>query len=63
MALRPWRVRVNRAVEDWVELSAETCEQAERAAAALPGVIGVFGRSAIPADKPVDKVFVGVEEE
>ena len=63
MAQKLWRVRVKRAVEDWVELSAETGSQAERAAASLPGVINVFGLSAIPADKPVDSRFAAVEDE
>ena len=63
MAQKLWRVRVRRLTEDWVELSAENGSQAEMAAAVLPGVINVFGRSAIPADRPVDSRFVGVEDE
>lgn len=46
----PYRVRVKRAVEDWVEVVAETPDQAEQLAANLPHVISVFGKSAIRGD-------------
>lgn len=48
-----WRVRVYRKVEDWVEVRADDHMEAERLAGQLPNVISVFGRSAIPADKPL----------
>ena len=48
---RIFRVRVKLAIESWVEVTADTPDAAERAAAALPGVITVFGRSAVRGDK------------
>lgn len=48
-----WRVRVMRKLEDWVELQAETAEEAEIAASHLPYVISAFSGSAISADKPL----------
>jgi len=46
-----WRVRVKRAMESWVEVQALSAAQAEIEAAKVPGVINVFGRSAIRADE------------
>ena len=63
MAQKFWRVRVRRLTEDWVELSADNAARAEEAAAKMHGVLSVFGRSAIPADRPIDNAFVGVEDE
>ncbi|HVX90156.1 MAG TPA: hypothetical protein VHC20_00695 [Candidatus Paceibacterota bacterium] len=61
--LIPWRVRVKRAVEDWVEVEAPTALAAEAAAANLPGVAFVFTQSAIRGDKPVGVLRPqGVEE-
>jgi len=52
-----WRVRVYRKVEDWVDIQADTAEQAEADAAVLPGVLSVFGKSAISGEKPVGQVI------
>ena len=58
-----WRVRVKRAVEDWVEVRADPPLQAEELAINVPGVISVFGRSAIRGDTPVHRPLpVGVED-
>jgi len=46
-----WRVRVKRAVEDWVEVPALSGAVAEIEAAKLPGVISVFGKSAVRGDE------------
>ena len=46
-----WRVRVKRAVDTWVDVEAHTAADAERAAAELPGIVSVFGRSAIRGDE------------
>ena len=45
-----WRVRVKRAIEDWVDVEAESAVEAEQKAIAVPGVISVFGRSAVRGD-------------
>ena len=59
-----WRVRVKLAVESWVEIAADTPLIAEAEAAKLPGVISVFGRSAIPGDQPAaSRTPIGVQEE
>ena len=59
-----WRVRVRRAVEQWVDVKADDALQAEQLAASLPQVVSVFGRSAIPGDRPVDQVpLAGVMED
>ena len=50
---KKWRVRVYRKIEDWVEVQAESSDQAEFAAGNLPGVVHVFGMSATPANKPL----------
>jgi len=52
--LPTWRVRVMKKVEDWVDVQAENARSAELAANFVPGVISVFGKSAIPVDKPVE---------
>ena len=58
-----WRVRVNRATEAWVEVQASTAGEAEVEAAKVPGVTGVFGRSAIRGDESaVPERPVGVME-
>lgn len=46
-----WRVRVKRAIEDSVDVQAATAAQAEADAINLPGVISVFGKSAIRGDQ------------
>ena len=59
-----WRVRVRRAIEDWVDVKADDALQAEQLAANLPQVISVFDKSAIPGDRPVDQVpLAGVMED
>lgn len=58
-----WRVRVMRAVESFVEVEAATPAAAEAAAKNLPGVISVFGRSAISARRPIDPDMpISIEE-
>lgn len=46
-----WRVRVKRAIEDWVDVQAPTAALAELEAAKVPGIISVFGKSAIRGDQ------------
>ena len=46
-----WRVMVSRAIEAWVEVQALSAAAAEIEAAKVPGVINVFGRSAIRSDE------------
>lgn len=46
-----WRVRVKRSIEDWVEVSADSGPRAEVEAAVIPGVISVFGKSAVRGDE------------
>lgn len=48
-----WRVRVKRAVEVWVDVEAVSRVQAELEAAKVPGVVSVFGMSAIRGDEAV----------
>jgi hypothetical protein len=61
-SLKPWRVRVMRAVELWVDVRAESPAQAEALARNLPQVLSVFGQSAVRADKLAGDRAVGVEE-
>ncbi len=51
--MRPivWRVRVKRAIEAWVDVSAHDPAEAELEAAKVPGVLSVFGKSAIRGDE------------
>ena len=49
----PWRVRVKRSVEAWVEVQASSGPEAEVEAAKIPGVVSVFGRSAIYGDESI----------
>lgn len=59
-----WRVRVKRAVEVWVDVQAVTSAQAEADAVNLPGVISVFGKSAIRGDEAaLPERPAGVREE
>jgi hypothetical protein len=51
-----WRVRVKRAIEDWVQVEAYTPLQAELDAANMIGVVSVFGGSAMRGDRPIDQV-------
>ena len=50
--MRPtiWRVRVLRTLEDWVEVPAGSASEAEIDAGKIPGIVRVFGRSAIRGD-------------
>jgi hypothetical protein len=50
---KPWRVRVYRKVEDFVEVRADTAEEAVELAKILPNIVHVFDKSAIPADRPL----------
>ena len=50
---------MKRAIEDWVDVEAESAVEAEQKAIAVPGVLSVFGKSAVrgdfvaEADRPV----------
>lgn len=46
-----WRVRVKRSIEAWVDVLALTAAAAEADALKVPGVISVFGKSAIRGDQ------------
>lgn len=46
-----WRVRVKLSTEVWVDVQAVTAAEAEAGAANLPGVLSVFGKSAIRGDE------------
>jgi len=46
-----YRVRVRRATETWVEVAALSTENAEDEALKVPGVLSVFGKSAIRVDE------------
>ena len=60
----PWRVRVQRTVESWVDVEAFTAAEAEAEARTAPGVTSVFPRSAIRADEMTEQERpVGVREE
>jgi hypothetical protein len=48
-----WRVRVKKWSEQWIDVQADTPEEAEQSAASIPFVLSVFGQSAIRGDKPV----------
>ena len=61
--LKQWRVRVQRAEEVWVAVEAETAAEAEAKAAALPRVVSVFGRSAVPGDYIASDPFPSVQED
>ena len=59
-----WRVRVRRSVEVWVDVQAHSAVEAETGAANLPGVISVFGKSAIRGDEAaMPERPAGVREE
>lgn len=59
-----WRVRVKRAVEEWIDVQADTAAEAERLALHIPFVISVFGQSAMKGNKPVDRIpAMGVVED
>lgn len=47
MRPKPWRVRVMRRIEVFVDVEAIDAEDAERKAIAVPGVVHVFPRSAV----------------
>ena len=51
-----WRVRVRRAVEEWVGVQADDILHAERLAATLPGVLSVLTGSTMRGDRPVAEV-------
>jgi hypothetical protein len=59
----PWRIRVLRSTEDWVEVLALDSNIAYEEAAKVPGVLQVFGGSAIRADHAaVPERPAGVED-
>lgn len=59
----PWRVRVAREIEDWVEVLAHTPEEANAEALKLPGVKALRGIT-LRGDKRADAPMkMGVEEE
>lgn len=59
-----WRVRIKRAIEAWVDVQAVTAIEAEAEAVKLPGVISVFGKSAIRGDEAaLPERPAGVREE
>lgn len=61
---KPWKVRVKRLIEDWVDVNAHTAREAEDLARVLPGVSFVYAPSAVPADKVAEKgPAIGVEED
>lgn len=61
---KTWRVRVKRSIEDWVAVQSDTPLQAEQLAATVPGVLSVFGQSAILGDRPVEQaVPAGIMDE
>lgn len=51
--MRPavWRVRVKREIEAWVDVEANSQIAAEVEARKVPGVVSVFGGSAIRGDQ------------
>ena len=60
----PWRVRVKKTIEDWVDVDAFTAIEAETEAYKLFGVVSVFPRSAIRTDEvKEDERPIGVREE
>lgn len=54
---KTWRVRVMRRLEDWIDVKAETAEQAEKEAATRPGIVGVFTGSTVSGEKPLGLSF------
>lgn len=59
----PWRVRVQRNVESWVDVEAMTAVEAEAEAKNVSGVTNVFPKSAIRTDVFTEpKPSQGVEE-
>ena len=59
-----WRVRVKSAIETWVEVPAYSAVGAEVEAAKVPGVISVFGKSAIRANLASEpEPMAGVRED
>ena len=64
MRNRPWRVRVQRLIEDWVDVQAPSAQEAEQAVVGRPGVISVFAGSAVSAERPVTPgQLIAVQEE
>jgi hypothetical protein len=61
---RPWRVRVRRLMETWIDVSAHSAIEAESLAADYPQVVSVFVGSTIRADlKDAEPRDIGVEDE
>lgn len=51
----PFKVRVHKLVELWVDVEASTPAEAEAEAVKVPGVVSVFAKSAMRADRPADE--------
>jgi hypothetical protein len=59
-----WRVRVKRTVEDWVEISASTKQEAEKAASTMAGVASVLPGMTISGEKPSGYMIpIGIEDD
>lgn len=51
-----WRVRVYRKIEDWVDVQADSVEEAEKGALVLPGVLSVIAGNTMSGEKPVGQI-------
>jgi hypothetical protein len=59
-----WRVRVKRTIEDWVEISASTKPEAEKAASTMAGVVAVLPGMTISGEKPSGYMIpIGIEDD
>lgn len=60
-----WRVRVKRSVEEWVDIKADSKEQAEQEAASVPNILSVLTGMTIRGDRPLEGMTppIGVEED
>ena len=59
-----WRVRVRRAIEEWIDIKADSALQAEQEAANRPNVLGVLTGSTMRGDRPIEGMIppIGVED-
>lgn len=53
---KTWRVRVQRKIEDWVDVEADSADEANLKALQLPGILNVFTLNTIRGDRPVGTV-------
>lgn len=58
---KPYKVRVLRQMEDWVEVLALSSEEAEEKARTLPGVVELRGVTILAERRPGERK-VGVED-